>query len=198
LGDAENGIEPQAYTKDEHDPTIAAKPFPEKEYLREVVGMWLSYKMNLWEKSRQVMLSWTLCGLYAHDAQFGVNRLNFIQSKKEEDSDRLVQRCFTLWQNQTEWLRGMFPAEYSYCHLRFYRLGDERLPYSEIWGIPQGGDIIRQHTGSSLLIDEAAFQPELEAAIGAAKPMISGGGRIDLVSSAEPGYFEQLALDAVQ
>ena len=72
------------------------------------------------------------------------------------------------------------------------------LAANEIWGIPQGGDVIRQHTGSGLLIDEAAFQPDLEAAIGAAQPMLEGGGRIDVVSSAEPGYFQLLTEDRVR
>ena len=39
------------------------------------------------------MASWTLCALYLHDTQFGTNRLNFIQSKKELDSDALLRRC---------------------------------------------------------------------------------------------------------
>jgi hypothetical protein len=43
-----------------------------------------------------------LRSLHTHDAQFRTNRSNFIQSKKEEDSDRLIQRCFTIWQNQPE------------------------------------------------------------------------------------------------
>lgn len=143
-----------------------------------------------------MLATWTLCALYLHDTQFGVNRLNFIQSKKEEDSDRLVQRCYFLWQHQSDWLRALYPCEYAYCHLRFYR--DSSLAANEIWGIPQGGDVIRQHTGSGLLIDEAAFQPDLEAAIGAAQPMLEGGGRIDVVSSAEPGHFQLLVEDRVR
>jgi magnesium chelatase family protein len=73
-----------------------------------------------------------------------------------------------------------------------------RIPSSEIWGIPQGGDVIRQHTGSGLFIDEAGFQADLEAALGAAQPMLKGGGRLDIVSSAEPGYFEELVEDRVR
>ena len=67
------------------------------------------------------------------------------------------------------------------------------LKLGELWAIPQGGDVLRQHTASGLLIDEAAFQPDLEASIRAAQPMLKGGGRIDVVSSANPGYFELLA-----
>src|SRR5580693_7825689 len=44
-----------ARTRDEHDPTLAAKPFPDKEYLRVMVRFWLEHRMNLYEKSRQMM-----------------------------------------------------------------------------------------------------------------------------------------------
>lgn len=94
----------------------------------------------------------------------------------------------------------MYPAEYSYCHLRFYRPGykERKLAVGELWAIPQGGDVLRQHTASGLFIDEAAFQPDLEASIRAAQPMLKGGGRIDCVSSAEPGYFQELCEDKVK
>ena len=188
-----------ARTKDEHDPSLAAKPFPEKAYIREVVRFWLSTRMNIVEKSRQMMCSWVLCSLYLWDAQFRVNRLSFLSSKKEEDSDRLIQRCFTVWGNQPPFLRQAYPAEYSFCHLKFYRPNEpDALPYSELWGIAQGPDIIRQHVGSGLFIDEGAFQSDLESLIGAAKPMLSGGGRLDIVSSASPGFFQELVEDRVK
>lgn len=197
--DAEHWFFTHARSRDEHDPSCESKPFPDKEYLRELVRFWLGHRLNLYEKSRQMMASWTLCALYLWDANFGLNRLNFIQSKKEEDSDRLVQRCYFIWAHQPDFIKRACPAEYSYCHLRFYKPGQkDGLPYSEIWGIPQGGDVIRQHTGSCLLIDEAAFQPDLEASIGAAQPMLKGGGRLDVVSSAEPGYFQELVEDRVK
>jgi hypothetical protein len=197
--DAEYWLFRYARTRDEHDPTVEAKPFPDKQYLRDIVAHWQKYTMNLWEKSRQVMASWTLCALYLHDTQFQTNRLNFIQSKKEEDSDRLVQRCYFIWAHQPQFIKQAHPAEYTYCHLRFFRPGQQsRLAVSEIYGVPQGGDVIRQHTGSGLFIDEGAYQPDLEAAIGAAQPMLKGGGRIDVVSSAERSYFESLVKDEVK
>ena len=58
--------------------------------------------------------------------------------------------------------------------------------------------MIRQHTGSGWFIDEAEFEPELEEALGAAQPVLKGGGRLEIVSSAEPGYFEQLAEDRIR
>lgn len=78
--------------------------------------------MNLWEKSWQIMASWTFCALYLDDTQFGTNRLNFIQSKKE-DSDGLLKRCYFIYANQALWLKAMYPAVYTYCQLDFYRPG---------------------------------------------------------------------------
>lgn len=192
--------EQQVFTQDEHDDSVESKPFPDKAYIRQMVAWWLERKMNLWEKSRQIMASWTMCALYLHDAQFGINRLNFIQSKKEEDSDALLKRCFFIWKHQASWLREMFPAEYSYCHINFYRPEDNvrDLAANRMWAIPQGGDVLRQHTASGLFVDEGGFQPDLEKSIRAAQPMLKGGGRIDVVSTAEPGYFELLCSGAAK
>jgi hypothetical protein len=55
----------------------------------------------------------------------------------------------------------------------------------------------RQQVGSGLFIDEGAFQNDLEKLIGAAKPMLSSGGRLDIVSSASPGFFQELVEDRV-
>ena len=74
----------------------------------------------------------------------------------------------------------------------------DSLPYSELWGIAQGPDIIRQHVGSGLFVDEGGFQSDLAALVGAAKPMLVGGGRLDIVSSASPGFFEELVMDRVR
>ena len=41
------------------------------------------------------------------------------------------------------------------------------MPIGQMWAIPQGGNVLRQHTPSGLFIDEKAFQPSLEAGIGA-------------------------------
>jgi hypothetical protein len=196
--DAEYWLFKYVRTRDEHDPSIAAKPFPDKAYLREMVHFWLEGRMNIIEKSRQQLASWLMCSLYLWDAQFGINRLSFLSSKKEVDSDRLIQRCYTVWSNQPQFLKKAYPAEYSFCHLKFRRPNEpESLSYSELWGIAQGADVIRQHTGSGLFIDEGAFQLDLEKLIGAARPMLSGGGRLDIVSSASPGFFQLLCEDRV-
>jgi len=66
--------------------------------------------MSIIEKSRQQLCSWILCSLYLWDAQFQTNRLSFLSSKKEEDNDRLIQRCFIVWANQPDFLKRAYPA----------------------------------------------------------------------------------------
>ena len=64
-----------------------------------------------------------------------------------------------------------------------------KLIYSNgsiIWGIPQGGDIVRSYTPSVIFLDEAAFQPEAESSYGAAK---AAARKIIAASSAEPSWF---------
>jgi len=51
------------------------------------------------------------------------------------------------------------------------------------------------HTASGIFMDEAAFMFEVESAFTAAKPSIDGGGRITMVSSANPGFFESMVND---
>jgi hypothetical protein len=43
--------------QDERGPSIAAKPFVDKAYIRQMVEWQLETKMNVWEKSRQIMAS---------------------------------------------------------------------------------------------------------------------------------------------
>jgi hypothetical protein len=137
-------------------------------------------------KSRQMLVTWLYVSCYLWDAQFHYGRLNFFQSKKEEDADRLVQRAFFIYEHQPDWIKAIFPAEYSYCHIRF------KKGKSEIWGVPQGGDQIREYTSSGIFSDEMAFQTQAEDAYTGSLPTIKGGGRFTGVSSANPGFFHYL------
>ena len=68
---------------------------------------------------------------------------------------------------------------------------------SEIRAIPQGADQVRSYVYSGLLVDEAAFQDQFQEAYAAMLPTIEGGGRLTLVSSANPSFYEDLIKDKV-
>ena len=171
------------WTQDEHDKITPFKRFPDKEHTRLIADLWYRTPLLLLPKSRQMLMTWLISACYLWDTQFHQGRLNFFQSKKEDDADRIVQRAWFIYEHQPDWIKDMFPAAYTSCHLKYPQAK------SEIWGVPQGGDQIRSHTASGILSDEMGFQPEAEDAYTGALPTIKGGGRFTGVSSANPGFF---------
>ena len=136
-----------------------------------------------------MMITWLIVALYLHDAQFNQGRYIFFQSKKEKDANALIERAKFIYNHQPYFLKQ--PVKSIYCEIHFPEIN------SKIVGIPQGGDQIRMHTASGIFMDEAAFMYQAEEAFTAAKPSIDGGGRITMVSSANPGFFEALVNDKV-
>jgi len=211
----------QVRTKDEHDAADPVKRFPDHLYLRSLLDCLLvagrlldpgdaRYAIEVghseaWlaalrtsgilpvEKSRQVMATW-LCSAYLlWRAKFRDHQLILIQSKKEEDAANLVfngeawvARMSFMEVNLPQHLRSIAPkAGMSYAQMR-------TESGSRLWGIPEGGDIIRSNTASVLFSDEAAFQPEFGNAFTAALPAMKGGGSMASISSAESGSFAEL------
>lgn len=154
------------------------------------------------EKSRQVMASWLVCAYVLWRAKFHPHQLILVQSKREDDAALLVftkepqigRMSFLELHLHPDLQQLGFGSNKEVaktgqgatrCHL-FFPNG------SHIWGIPQGGNIIRSNTCSCLFSDEAGFQPEFGLAYQAALPSIKGGGQGIFVSSAEVGDFATL------
>lgn len=178
------------FTLDPHDLQYPVKRFPKKQYLEELVDIWLAEHILFVPKSRQIMATWLFTALYLWDAQFHFGRNNYFQSKKEEDADYLVrERAGFILEHEPCFL---WPSEFnpkkniSYCSIEF------SSTKSYIVGIPEGGDQIRSKVPSGVLSDEAGFQPQFEEAYKAAKPCISNGGRFTALTSANPGYFADM------
>jgi hypothetical protein len=174
------------WTRDEYDQDNPVKPFPDEPALREVLAeIHLgTQQVTTIGKSRQLSVTWLLVAYFDWWARFYANQLLFIQSKKEEDAANLVfnkepgmARASFIEENLPWWMK--VPLSTSYGVL-VYPNG------SKLWGIPQGGDIIRSYTGSGLFSDESAFQPFAREAYRAAKACCR---KIVMVSSAEGGSF---------
>ena len=208
-------------TKDEHDLEAPLKHFPKEECLRATLDLYLvsaklkrpddaSYALATGirldflehihrsgilfiEKSRHVMATWLTCAYLLWRARAFPHQLIMVQSKREEDVAALVYdkepgqgRISFLEVSLPEHLRMVDqPKGGKYCHLYFPN-------GSHIWGIPEGGHVIRSHNPSVVFSDESGFQPEFGKAYTAALPAITHGGQLICVSSAEPGTFQQL------
>jgi hypothetical protein len=209
-------------TKDEHDPIDPMKPFPDDLYSRSFVDClllsghridveqavyaraaghsepWLrtlaEVGIFLAEKSRQMRCTWLICAYCLWRAKYHPHQLILVQSKKEEDAANLVFTGKEAWFARISFMEHYlpkhlrtltFPRGASYGRL-FFPNG------SQIWGIPEGGDIIRSYTPSVVFSDEAGYQSEFDKAFTAAKPAVTGGGQLVAISSAEPGSFAAL------
>lgn len=163
--------------------------FPDEEALYYVVRIWEMERKNAWPKSRQIMMTWLMCCLFMHDAMWNPSRLNFVQSKKEEDSDEVLERAWTVYQKLPEFMRLWQPAKRTYCQLKFIKIR------SRLWAIPEGAEHLRSYTGTGLLSDETVYQDDVQKMITAAGPALGTRGRLTMISSAGPSAFEGVSFD---
>ncbi len=195
------------YTRDEHDRDNPIKKFPTKLYLQDICytlsarvtdaagKTWPKYPIIFDEKSRQILMSWVLCGYLLWDANFYDGRLNVVQSVKDDLANKLIERMWHIHENLPYFMQS--PAKQTWCSIKFYTpAGTIR---SEINGIPQGSEQIRSMVPSILFMDEAAQIPGFRAAYTAAKPAITGGGQLVAVSSAWPlGEYRDFVLNEIE
>lgn len=180
-------------TKDEVDRFRPIKPFPcDKEYLKYYTRIWERENKLAVPKTRRMLMSWTNLALFTWDALFHQNRSFAFVSKKEEDAAELVERAKFIIDNlDTSILpKELIPKyEHTFGRLRFPEID------SQIRGYPQGADQLRQFTFSGLLMDECAFWEDAEKAYSASLPTIDGGGKIVMISSPAPSFFQKIVFD---
>lgn len=209
------------YTKDEHDATTPVKLVPDIPYLRALLdcfcvsgrvmppaaakyaraagfddavleGLARSGTCFV-EKSRDMFATNLVCCYLLWRARAFDYQLILVQSRKEEDAANLV------FNKDPHVGRLSFMEDHLPAHLRMTtwpRSGAyARLHFdngAQVWGIPEGADVIRSNHPSVIFADEAAFQPEFGASYTAALPAVKGGGQYIAVSSANPGEFASI------
>ena len=182
------------YTLDEHDAENPIKKFPDKEYLWDLVDLFLNERLLLIEKSRQMLATWMMVACHLWWVMFKPGQRIFFQSKKEHDANNLIDRAKFIYDHLPEEMREQYSCKEPRAYLKF------EFPkwHSIIEGTPQGGDILRQYTASRLFSDELAFQERAAEAYQAAKPTLDGGGYFTGVSSANfKNFFYLLVKDKV-
>ena len=187
-------------TLDQHAPDeMTVRPFPiHRPHLQALTQLWLDVPLIVCAKSRQVLATWLFVALNLWYARFRHGRLIMFQSKKEDDAkgnenagDGLLGRG--------KFILNHIPYHKELCadvHIGALELEFTRMN-STIMAIPQGADIIRTHTASSILSDESGYQPDFSDSYTAAIPTITRGGKFTALSSANPGFFQQLFEDRI-
>lgn len=174
------------WTLDQHDKEHPIKRLPRKEYLVRTIKILDSEDRIVIMKSRQMMLTWVVCGYCLWDAMFKIGRSVFYVSRKEDIANEMVNRNKFSYQQ----LRGKVPVEWipvssnygdkvgAFCKLDFPQ------NHSEIKGLPQGSDSLRHFCASIIFSDEMAFQEQSKEIFVGSKPTLDGGGKFIGVSTA--------------
>jgi phage FluMu gp28-like protein len=178
------------WTIDETDGTI--KRFPDKEYFAYVVNAWQESSILAIPKSRRMMATWLFLALHLWAALFRSNSAVFIQSQKSSKSEWLVgnQRMWFMYEN--------LPKQYTWpkpIRLLKGEGGISRVELnngSYIMAIGEGADQFRQYTASHVMLDEVAFWEKAKESYTGTLPTIQGGGKVVLISTADPGFFEEV------
>lgn len=173
----------------------AIRPFPMFEYIPPIIEAWLGAQYFAMEKSRDMSATWLMIALHTWDAMFHNGRQEILQSEDAFKTLELVQRAYLIYE-ETPWIlkEAIGPASFSKGTTKSGELYFHKQK-SEILGLPQGADQIRQFHPSAIFADEAAFQQEAGATFAAIKPAIMMGGRYSAISSANRSWFELVCRD---
>lgn len=164
------------------------RPFPSKEYFGTIATHWLQQPLMLVEKSRDMMATWMTITFYTWDTIFHGGRQNFFQSETAKKTRELVKRSLWIWQHQPRFIRDIHRFKFAIGVDGAGEFRSESLN-SEIIGMPQGNDQIRQYHPSGVFTDETAFHEKASESFAAIKPSIQNGGRYTAVSTAFPSWF---------
>lgn len=173
----------------------AVRPFTVLEYMPPIITAWQDAQYFAIEKSRDMMATWLMVCLFTWDAMFHPGRQHIFQSEDAFKTLELVQRGWLIYKETPGFLRSIIgeatisKGTTKSGEIYFTTSG------SEILGLPQGADQIRQFHPSGVLSDEAAFQSEAGPTFAAIKPAIMQGGRYSALSSANRSWFELLCSD---
>jgi len=181
---------------DIHDPDPGCDCCPGgcESYLHHMVNRWVGHKRFAAPKSRRMIVSWSLVALHYWLARFFPGTAVALASRKQGQNDsegaaELVRRAWFIHQNMPSTVEPV-RAEYNFCRLKFPDI------HSEIIGVPQGSNQLRQYTFTAIFADEMAFWEEAHDTYSASIPTLEGGGRFTCVSSAHPGFFKSVVFDS--
>ena len=173
----------------------AIRAFTLMEYMPPIVEAWLTSQFFAIEKSRDMMATWLMIALFTWDSMFHEGRQQILQSEDAVKTLELVQRAYFIYRQTPKFLRDAIgKTTFSKGNAKSGELFflDQK---SEVIGLPQGEDQIRQYHPSGVFSDEAAFQLEAGPTFKAIKPAILEGGRYSMISTANRSWFEQICRD---
>jgi len=170
------------------------EPFPALPHFAAIFHLIDRERITWWEKSRDMMMSWTCVAYLTLKAMTVPEREVLFQTQKEEKAKQLVKYAKHLYRQQPQWLKDAFPLSKDLDLQSDLELNVRNG--SRISGIPGGADQIRSYHPWGYLLDEASFVVEAGESYNEALAAVKG--KIILNSSAGPGWFADARRDIVK
>jgi hypothetical protein len=166
------------------------RPMPDLPYLEILCDLFMKYPLGIMLKSRQMMASWLFCWIILWTAKYKSGSLSLMQGKRLDDvkaigTKSLMGRLMFLYRNLPEFLktpdeRAAVSATRREKKQNAALKASETLTSLVIPGggvciaAPQGPDIIRSKTATTVCMDELPHHPEGPEAWTAALPTVDG------------------------
>ena len=165
-------------------PLQGPAPYPGYDFLKIMARFLMVNRLTLIPKSRQMMISWTLCALTLFRALDG--GLHMLMSKNQFSADELMRRCRFIFDHLPKKL-GLRTGARSRSELEIAGRG-------RIISLPATEDAPRMHSPTSVFWDEMAFTPYAETIWAALKPALDNGAFFTGVSTPNgaDGVFARL------
>ncbi len=172
----------------------ADEHFPPYAYFQDIFDLLDLCRVNFFEKSRDLMISWACVAYLTLQAMKTPYRGVLMQTQKEDKVIQLIEYAKYLYKTQPEWLQEAFPLAKPIDDQPALELQFANGSY--LAGIPGGADQIRSFHPWAYLNDESSFQPEAGECYHEALAVVKG--KIIFNSSAGPGWYADARRDIVR
>lgn len=180
-------------TRDDQDQEQPFKPFPQRPCFDVIHKVWLKEPFLFLEKSRTMMASWWAAAETLHYVMTHQPAKGIFWAIDEDRSLTLLDYAWTLYLQQDEGLKRIFPMERPRDRQSYKQL--ELKEGGLLVALPgKDPDKIRSEHPTVLVMDEAAFIENGAEAFDIA--ISSRVLRVLVISSAAPGWFRRLTKDA--
>lgn len=168
-------------------------PFVLWEAQRDVLRQITQHRLIVILKSRQLGISWLVCGYALWLCLFHPGRVVLLFSQGQTEADELLRRISSMYYRLPEAVRNALP--------RALVVNTSKMAWgngSRVLSLPATKKAGRTFTASLVVMDEAAHMEYAEDLFVATKPTIDGGGQLIMISTARGtgNLFHQVWTDA--
>ena len=153
--------------------TFSEFPFALWDFQEELLDLIEANRTLIVLKARQLGVSWLVAAYALWSVEFHSNANVLLLSKREDESQKLLDKVKFIYDRLPEWLRA---PEYARNNSTLVLRDERGGKGSRITALPATEDAGRSETGSLIIADEWAFHPYATTNYAAFRPAISAGG----------------------